>query len=109
LLGGGSARDNSMTKRSGLTTQVKQSLDEVELEANRPGSISSGSSHAHQVPAPEVSMEVQMALEALRNTPEVRYDLVERIRAEIEAGSYQIDNVLIARKLLGMVSSPSDC
>ena len=51
---------------------------------------------------PEVSLQVQMALEALRQTPEVRYELVERIRAEIEAGTYRIDNMLIARKLLGI-------
>lgn len=91
-----------MTKRNNVATQVKQALDEVELEASQPGSISSLSSRAQQVRAPEVPVQVQMALEALRHAPEARYELVERIRAEIEAGTYQIDNVLIARKLLGV-------
>ncbi|TMF47167.1 MAG: flagellar biosynthesis anti-sigma factor FlgM [Chloroflexi bacterium] len=91
-----------MTKRNHMTTQTRQALDEVELKANQPGSTSSRSLRAQQVPVPEVSLQVQMALEALRQTPEVRYELVERIRAEIEAGTYQIDNMLIARKLLGI-------
>ena len=102
LLGGGCASNNSMTKRNHMTTQTRQVLDEVELKANQPGSTSSRSLRAQQVPVPEVSLQVQMALEALRQTPEVRYELVERIRAEIEAGTYRIDNMLIARKLLGI-------
>ena len=85
-----------------MTTQTRQALDEVELKANQPGSTSSRSLRAQQVPASEVPLQVQMALEALRQTPEVRYELVERIRAEIEAGTYRIDNMLIARKLLGI-------
>jgi len=91
-----------MTEGNHMTTQTRQELDEVELKANRTGSISGRGSRAHQVPAPEVPLQVQMALETLRHTPEVRYELVERIRAEIEAGTYRIDNVLIARKLLGI-------
>ena len=85
-----------------MTAQTRQAPDEVELKANQPGSISSRNSRAHQVPAPEVPLQVEMALETLRHTPEVRYELVERIRAEIEAGTYRIDNMLIARKLLGI-------
>ena len=102
LLEGGCASNNFMTKRNHMTIQTRQALDEVELKANQPGSTSSRSSSAQQVPASEVPLQVQMALEALRQTPEVRYELVERIRAEIEAGTYRIDNMLIARKLLGI-------
>jgi flagellar biosynthesis anti-sigma factor FlgM len=102
LLEGGFASNNSMTERNHMTTQTRQASDEVELKANKPGSTSSRSSHAHQVPTPEVPLQVEMALETLRHTPEVRYELVERIRAEIEAGTYRIDNMLIARKLLGI-------
>jgi len=44
------------------------------------------------------------AKEALKSVPEVREALVQRLREEIENGSYSVGNVLVAERLLEAVA-----
>ena len=46
------------------------------------------------------SREVQAARQAVQAAPEVRTELVARIRAELEAGTYQVSGRDVARKML---------
>ena len=41
------------------------------------------------------------ALSAIKETPEIRMDRVEAIRAQITAGTYSINTSVIAQKMLG--------
>lgn len=45
--------------------------------------------------------EVQAAHETLAQTPEVRAELVAKFKAQIEAGTYQVNADKIAERLLG--------
>ncbi len=48
--------------------------------------------------------DVKRACEMVRQVPEIRAERVAMLRAQIQAGSYQVDSKLIARKLLGITS-----
>ncbi len=91
-----------MTKANDLPTQIKQANDVVERKDHLTRPITSPGSQVAQKMSPEVLRQVTLAREALRQVPEVRAELVERVRAQIEAGTYQVDSKLIARKLLGL-------
>lgn len=93
-----------MTKANKLSTQNKQGVDVVERKDLLPGPITSAGSEVAQKMSPEVLRQVTIAREALRQVPEIRAELVERVRAQIEAGTYQVDSMLIARKLLGLTA-----
>jgi len=85
-----------------LTTQIKQAIAVIERKDHLPGPTTSPSSQVAQKMSPELLRQVTLAREALRQVPEIRAALVEHVRAQIEAGSYQVDRTLIARKLLGL-------
>jgi len=91
-----------MTKTNELATQIKQAIDVVEREDHLPRPITSPGSQAAQKMSPEVLRQVTLAREALHQVPEIRAALVDRVRAQIEAGTYQVDSTLIASKLLGL-------
>ncbi|HEY6540982.1 MAG TPA: flagellar biosynthesis anti-sigma factor FlgM [Ktedonobacteraceae bacterium] len=55
----------------------------------------------HQA-AVEKQAQVQHALKAVYRSPEVRAGKIETIRAQIEAGTYQINRTSLAMKLLGI-------
>lgn len=46
--------------------------------------------------------QVQHALKAIQRSPEVRTEKINALRAQIEAGTYQINSTSLAMKLLGM-------
>ena len=52
--------------------------------------------------AVEKQVQVQHALKAVYRSSEVRVEKIEALRAQIEAGTYQINRISLARKLLGM-------
>lgn len=95
-------RKKLMTKANEVTTQIKQAIDVVERKDHLHRPITSPGSQVAQKMSPEVLRQVTLAREALRQVPEIRADRVERVRAQIEAGTYQVDSMLIARKLLGL-------
>src|SRR5690606_4619495 len=53
-----------------------------------------------QVELSRESREVQAAFKAIAETPDVRADLVARLKAEIEAGTYHVTGREVARKML---------
>jgi flagellar biosynthesis anti-sigma factor FlgM len=91
-----------MTNANEQTTQIKQEIDVVERKDHLSSPIPNPGSPVAQKKSPEVLRQVTLAREALRQVPEIRADRVERVRAQIEAGTYQVDSTLIARKLLGL-------
>lgn len=86
-----------MQKGNNLATLIEQEIDAVDLKTDQPAPISSPDALADQKMPPEI-LRLRVAL---HQVPETRAKLVERTRAEIEAGTYQINSMLIARKLLG--------
>lgn len=47
------------------------------------------------------SAELQLALDALRATPEMRDDEVTALQMQVEQGTFQVDEEAVADKLLG--------
>lgn len=45
--------------------------------------------------------DIQVALDALKATPEVREDQVEELTHQLEQGTFVMDEVALAEKLLG--------
>ncbi len=56
----------------------------------------------------EQQAQVQHALNAFYRSPEVRGEKIEALRARIEAGTYQINRVALARKLLGITEQDAN-
>lgn len=50
------------------------------------------------------AMEYQIAVNSLKNVPEIRKDKVEKLKSEISAGTYKVDGEKIVEKMLGNVS-----
>jgi len=55
-----------------------------------------------QQAAIEKQAQVQHALKAVYRSPEVRAGKIEALRAQIEAGTYQVNRTSLAMKLLGI-------
>ncbi|MHB8994044.1 MAG: flagellar biosynthesis anti-sigma factor FlgM [Armatimonadota bacterium] len=66
--------------------------------ATAPASAATG---ADQVLLSQQATEVQGAYQALAQTPEVRSELVAQLKAQVQAGTYQVDAEKIAEKLVG--------
>lgn len=49
----------------------------------------------------EAAREVQVAMKALKDLPEVREDLVNRLKQAIQDGSYKPSSEEIAKRILG--------
>ena len=56
--------------------------------------------HADRIVLSQQATEVQAAHEALAQTPEVRAELVDKLKAQVEAGTYKVDPDRIAGQLL---------
>lgn len=63
-------------------------------ETRRSGSASDGLSLSRK------AQEAADLRDTLRKAPEVRVDLVERIKARVEAGTYQVDPRAVAARML---------
>lgn len=92
----------SMKKHNNPTIQNKNALDARQRRANRSTRIISPGIREDQEVSPEVKLIMQRALEAVHSSPEVRAERVEALRMQIEAGTYQVDGLAIARKMLGI-------
>ncbi len=53
-----------------------------------------------QVALSAEAKQLQQALEIVQNTPDIRTDKVNRIRTEIAAGRFKVDNKAVAEKIL---------
>lgn len=86
--------DTSTTLASGVAVE--------ERKANQARRGNKPRSRVDQQAAVEKQTRVQHAVEAVSRSPEVRSGKIEALRAEIEGGTYQIDRISLAMKLLGM-------
>lgn len=58
-----------------------------------------------QVQLSDRARELQRALRAANETPEVRQQLVESLRQQVEAGTYTVDPAFIAQRLAEQAQS----
>jgi flagellar biosynthesis anti-sigma factor FlgM len=94
--------ENSMRTRHDLAAR-KTLVPEVEAEARKANHLkhvnTPGSLENHRI-APEEQLQVQLALKAIHYSPEIRVEKVEALRAQIEAGTYRVNSMSLAMKLL---------
>lgn len=57
-----------------------------------------------QLKISENAVEFQYGLQKLKNVEDIRMDKVERIKAQIQAGTYHVDGKQIAEKMLESIS-----
>lgn len=79
--------------------------DNIDVGATKSGGSSNVSSSQGDIASEQIDLsakakEIQQALEIVKNTPDIRTDKVNRIRTEITAGRYQVDNEAVAEKIL---------
>lgn len=99
-----------MVRRRDVETQ-KTLTSEAEVEAKKVNQARSGhkpGAHAQSQAAIEKQAQVEYALRAIYRSPEVRVKKVEALRAQIEAGTYQINRSALAMKLLGIPEQDAD-
>lgn len=91
-----------MEKRRDLAVQKTQA-SEVDTEARKTHHLKQDYKAGSQTRQPVVPQEqVQHALKAIHRSPEVRAEKINALRAQIEAGTYQINSTSLAMKLLGI-------
>ena len=70
-------------------------------ENSNPDSVSAGSAVAgDRVELSASSLDVQKMKDIIQETPEVRMDKVQALKAQIEQGEYQVDPYRVADKML---------
>lgn len=79
--------------------------DNIDVGAAKSGGSSNVSSSQGDIASEKIDLsakakEIQQALEIVKNTPDIRTNKVNRIRTEIAAGRYQVDNEAVAEKIL---------
>lgn len=50
------------------------------------------------------AMEYKLAVNSLKNVPEIRKDKVEKLKSEISAGTYKVDGEKIVEKMFGNIN-----
>ena len=83
------------------TPTSKAETDKAETEERQVHQAKRGSS-AYQQMVPVEQAQVQLALRAIQRNREARAEKINALRAQIEAGTYQIDSASLAMKLLGI-------
>lgn len=83
-------------------------LNDVIRPQGRTEAAPQGKARQAGEPSAEVSLSddaraLQRAMEVVKNTPDVRTDLVQEKRAQIEAGTYRIDFEALAGRLLSFL------
>ncbi len=73
---------------------------EIETQAHKAARGKAGTGKSDSVDLSERALLLQKADAAAKAAADVREGEVERIRKQIESGSYEVDPSLIARKLL---------
>ena len=93
-----------MERRRDMETQ-KTLTSEASVEAKQASQARRANKSAARV---EQQAPVQHGLKAVYRSPEVRIEKIEALRARIEAGTYRINRVALARKLLGIAEQDAD-
>jgi flagellar biosynthesis anti-sigma factor FlgM len=103
-----------MTEQNELTAEGELELKAEKQEANP--SVTTPSVKESKSDAPvntsetlinggnevQASLDMQRALTIIRQSPEIRAERIEALREQIEAGTYEIDNISLALKMLGI-------
>ena len=84
-----------------LSIPTKEASQRTRRKSSSPKQDRAMSPHSDEAVSLELSAEVQHGLEVLKQTPEVREARIKEIKAQIEAGTYQVDSRAIAHKMLG--------
>jgi anti-sigma28 factor (negative regulator of flagellin synthesis) len=100
----GTAGGNVMERRRDLATRktLTSELSAEVLTVNQVKHNGTAGSRLDQQAGIEKRVQVQHALKALYHSPEIRTEKIEALRAQIKAGTYQINRTSLAMKLLGM-------
>lgn len=88
--------NTDLTAQTEKTTQVQRKGSHLQ-RSNRRGRTSSKSPAGYSA---EMQAAIQVGLAAAKQSPEIRADRVAELQAQIQAGTYQIDSMAIARKML---------
>jgi len=84
------------------TTQAVGRMQQVDLGAA--GAYGNdgvaGSFKSDQVTFSQQAMDMQVARKALAETPAVRQEKVEALKAQVQSGTYTVDSQEVARKLI---------
>ena len=99
-----------MERRRDVDTQKTQT-SKAGVEAKQANQARRGNKPVARVDrqaAAEKQAQVQHALDAVYSSPEVRAGKIAALRARIEAGTYQIDSISLAGKLLGIAEQDAD-
>lgn len=99
-----------MERRRNLDAQttLTSEADEGEQKANHVRRGQRPGARVDSQAALEKQAQVQYALKAVYRSPEVRAGKIEALRAQIEAGTYQMDRTSLAMKLLGVTEQDAD-
>lgn len=99
-----------MERRRDVNTQ-KTLISEAGVDAKQANQARRGQKPGVRVEARaavEKQAQVRHALKAVYRSPEVRAEKIEALRAQIEAGTYQINYISLAGKLLGIAAQDAD-
>jgi len=81
----------------GHTNHVNQVLGS---QGEQPEKIQQTGKSAVELNLSSAALALAQIMEAVREEPDVRYDVVQQIKSQIEAGNYRIDVETLAEKLL---------
>ncbi len=96
-----------MERRHDVDTQ-KTLTSEAGVEAKKARQGHKPGARVDSQAAVKKQAQVQDALKAVYRSPEVRTGKIEALRAQIEAGTYQINRTALAMKLLGITEQDAD-
>ena len=85
---------------------AEEVVEERKADQVRPGH--KPDAHVDSQAALEKQAQVQHALKAVYRSSGVRAGKIEALRAQIEAGTYQINRTALAMKLLGITEQDAD-
>lgn len=84
-----------------LPSRYTNGVNNVE---GKPGAAANGNvpqfSHSTEVTFSDDALALQRIMQAAKNAPDIRTDLVANIKGQIEAGTYHVDAEKLAAKLL---------
>ncbi len=79
-----------------------QHLYKLQQNAKTEHAVKAGSSTgADRVEISSLGRDMQIAKAAVKNAPDVREDVVNSLKADIESGAYQVTGQMLAERLLG--------
>jgi negative regulator of flagellin synthesis FlgM len=92
-------KNNIAQEKSKIAAKEGVKKPENDVSSVR-GSGGKGTSASEQVNLSSKARDIQRAAEVVRSTPDIRTDRVNKIKKEIENGTYKPDSDVIAEKIL---------